>query len=202
MGMIGLLGGTFNPPHLGHVREAKLAFSHLGLEKVIFMPADTPPHKSLPEDTPSPSQRYDMTVLAAEGLDFAEVSRMELERKGPSYTIDTVRELEALYPSKKIALVCGSDMMVTLESWREGSELLRRCVVAAFARGVAEDRLMDEKADEYREKYCADIRLFYDRAIEISSSELRELIRKGSGAEEFLPGGVLCYIKANNLYGA
>jgi nicotinate-nucleotide adenylyltransferase len=198
--MIGLLGGTFNPPHLGHLREAALACSHLALERVVFMPANIPPHKELPEDTASPAERFEMISIAAKLLGFAEVSRLELEREGPSYTIDTVAELERIYPGKQIAIVCGSDMMVTLDSWRKGGELLKRCVVAAFARGVPEDASMREKAEEFKEKYGADIRLFYDRAIEISSSELRALIRAGSG-EEFLPEGVLCYIREHNLYG-
>lgn len=200
MAMIGLLGGTFNPPHLGHIREAKLAFERLGLERVIFMPANLPPHKNLPEGTPGAKQRFDMIALAARGLEFAEVSRIELEREGQSFTIDTVGELESLYSGRKIVIICGSDMMVTLENWRRGDELMRRCVIAAFARGIAEDELMLEKAGEFRIRYGADIRIFYDEAVEISSSELRELIRMGFGAK-FLPDGVLGYIIDNNLYG-
>lgn len=198
--MIGLLGGTFNPPHIGHMREAVLAKDRLGLSCVIFMPNSIPPHKALPADTPDALDRLEMAKIAAHSLPFAEVSDLEIKREGASYTIDTLKELSVKLPGQKIVLLCGSDMLVSMESWKNGSDILRNYTVAAFARGSEHDALMQEKAREFNEKYHADIMLFEDKPLAVQSTGLRGVLRLGFG-KCLLPEGVYEYILSKGLYG-
>jgi nicotinate-nucleotide adenylyltransferase len=198
--MIGLLGGTFNPIHIGHIHEARAAKKHLGLTRVIFMPSNIPPHKQLPEQTPSPEHRLEMVRLATKDLDFAEISELELKRAGVSYTIDTVCELMRLYPGHKIAIICGSDMLLSFETWKRSRELLKLCVVAAFPRGISEDKQMARMAEFLNREYSANVRVFDESVIPISSTQLREGLRRGQG-NNFLPACVYSYIKEKGLYG-
>ena len=198
--MIGLLGGTFNPVHIGHLHEARVARKNLGLSRIIFMPANIPPHKALPEGTPSGDDRLEMLKIALSSLDFAEVSDLELRRGGPSYTADTVEELLGLYPDERIALICGSDMFVSLDTWRRCEYLFATCLVVAFPRGIEDDASMKTKAAEFKERYGADIKVFDEEIIDISSTDLRGMLKRGEG-NKLLPEGVYSYIKEKGLYG-
>ena len=119
MAKIGIYGGTFNPPHLGHVLAAKAAKEALGLDKVLLVPDAQPPHKALPEGSPSPEQRVEMARLAAEGEPWLEVSALELSRPGKSYTSDTLRALSGKYPGDTLYLLMGTDMFLSLHTWHE-----------------------------------------------------------------------------------
>ena len=117
---IGIYGGTFNPPHLGHVTAARSVFDLLRLDRLLVIPAGLPPHKDLPDHSPTPAQRREMTRLAVEqmGLDGkAEVLDMELSRAGKSYTSDTLAELKERYPDDELWLLMGTDMFLTLQAW-------------------------------------------------------------------------------------
>ena len=119
---IGIYGGTFNPPHLGHLTAAKAAFELLRLDRLLLIPASQPPHKALPAGSPSAEQRLALTRLAAEQLelgDRVEVLDIELRRQGKSYTVDTLEELRRQYPGAELWLLMGTDMFLTFQAWRE-----------------------------------------------------------------------------------
>ena len=119
---LGIYGGTFNPPHLGHLTSARLALDALGLDALQFVPAATPPHKALPVGSPVPEERLAMVELAADGLLMPKrvgVSDMEFTRPGKSYTADTLEQLHAQYPGAELWLLMGTDMFLTLQYWRE-----------------------------------------------------------------------------------
>ena len=111
----GFLGGTFNPPHLGHIHAARAAMEQLGLDELYFIPTGEPPHKVLPEDTASAVQRLEMTRLAASGIPHAKALDLEIRREGPSYSVLTARELLEEDPEGELWLLCGTDMFLTLD---------------------------------------------------------------------------------------
>ncbi|MCD8005153.1 MAG: nicotinate-nicotinamide nucleotide adenylyltransferase, partial [Oscillospiraceae bacterium] len=132
---IGIFGGTFDPPHLGHMEAARTAVAALELDRLLFVPARTPPHKNLPEDGASPAQRLEMTELMADGLGMPGVARasgLELEREGKSYTADTLRQLHELFPQDELWLLVGSDMFLSLHRWSRPEEIMALAGVAAF----------------------------------------------------------------------
>ena len=122
---IGIYGGTFNPPHIGHVHAAQEAASALQLDKLLIIPDNIPPHKELPEHAPTNAQRLEMVRLAFGGIPCAEVSEMELQRAGKSYSVDTVRALRRKYPDAELFLLMGSDMLKIFHLWNEPEEIVR-----------------------------------------------------------------------------
>ena len=134
---IGVYGGTFNPPHLGHLTAARTVFDMLKLDKLVLIPAGIPPHKDLPAESPTAEQRLEMTALAGEQLglgDRVEVLDIELTRTGKSYTADTLRELSTRWPEAEFWLLMGTDMFLTLHTWSRPEEIFSMAGVAAFGR--------------------------------------------------------------------
>ena len=119
MARIGVYGGSFNPPHLGHIFAARKAQQLLGLDKVLLIPAAIPPHKAVAEGSPDGETRLALTKLAIAGEAGMEVSRIELDRPGPSYTVDTLRTLRECYPQDALYLLMGTDMFLSFFQWRE-----------------------------------------------------------------------------------
>ena len=196
----GFLGGTFNPPHLGHVRAAAAAARELGLEALYVIPAGIPPHKELPEGGANGAQRLEMTVLAFRGIPGLQVLDWELKRAGKSYTADTVERLLAEDPEGELWMLCGTDMFETLPDWYRGDWLLKTLHVAAYPRKTGEETVIDALREEYRRDYAADTRRIAVEALDVSSTQLRELLQEGKGAA-LLPKKVYRYILKNRLYG-
>ena len=135
---LGIYGGTFNPPHLGHLTSARLALDALGLDELRFVPAALPPHKRLPPDAPGPEARLEMVELAADGLLLpgrVSVSGMELSRPGKSYTADTLAQLHAQNPGAELWLMMGTDMFLTLQNWREPERITALAGICARPSG-------------------------------------------------------------------
>ncbi len=202
---IGIYGGTFDPPHIGHMESARAAAGILELDKLLFIPARLPPHKKLPAAAAAPKDRLAMTVLAADGLGLgcqAEVLETELEREGKSYTVDTLALLRERYPKDELWLLMGGDMFFSLHTWREPRRLLSMAQVAVFARSRSERAEDFERQREFLSKtYGARVRvLFPPRVIEISSTKLRGLLLRGEGGEMLWPP-VYGYILMRGLYG-
>ena len=130
---IGILGGTFNPPHLGHLAIASHARAELALEHVWLMPANSPPHKHA-EDGPTPAQRLSMCRLLADGVEGVSACALEIERGGPSYTVDTLEAIHASNPQAELTFILGADTAGTIASWREPAKLLGLCRLAVAAR--------------------------------------------------------------------
>ena len=137
---IGIYGGTFDPPHVGHVTAAKAAMEALHLDKLLLIPDRQPPHKALAADGAGMQQRYDMTVLATAELGKrAEVSDMELRRTGASYTADTLTTLREQYPEDTLYLLMGSDMFLSLHTWHDPARVMALARIAPFTREAEDD---------------------------------------------------------------
>ena len=134
---LGIYGGTFNPPHTGHLTAARSALEALELDRLVLLPAAQPPHKVLPPGAPSAEQRLDMTAIAADALLLpgrVEASALELKRPGVSYTADTLRQLREQEPDAQLWLLMGADMFLSFQNWREPDVIARLAGICAFAR--------------------------------------------------------------------
>ena len=155
MANIGIYGGTFNPPHLGHVLAAKAAKEALGLDKVLLVPDAEPPHKALPEGSPTPQQRVELTRLAAQDEPWLEVSEVELGRPGKSYTSDTLRALSERYPGDTLYLLMGTDMFLSLHTWHEPDVICRLAVIVGMHREADKDGAMEQQKSLLEERFGA-----------------------------------------------
>lgn len=203
---IGIFGGTFNPPHLGHLAAARTAIEVLGLDKLLIVPDAIPPHKELPEGTPAPEHRLAMAEKMADALllpGVAEVSAMELERTGKSYTSDTLAALREEYPGAELWLLMGTDMFLTLQYWHEPEKILKLAGICAFGRTEQDGEEVFAPQREYLQKTFPGARITtitLPGLVDVSSTRLRELLAKGEGAD-YLHPAVYGYILMNRLYG-
>ncbi|MBQ9662492.1 MAG: bis(5'-nucleosyl)-tetraphosphatase (symmetrical) YqeK [Oscillospiraceae bacterium] len=198
---IAIYGGSFNPPHLGHREAVITALETLSPDLFLIIPDREPPHKEMEEGSPSPEQRLELCRLTFGDLDRVEVSPMELERSGKSYTYDTVCDLEKLYPGAKLTLILGTDMLESFEEWYHFEYLLEHCRIAALARDPEDDAALRETAKRFREQYGAEIALLDHAPLPISSTDLREMLRRRLGAEEIHPDAYASIIQ-NRYYEA
>ena len=201
MEKIGIFGGTFNPPHRGHLQAAREVRDALALDRVIFIPDAVPPHKQMPEGSPAALQRLELLQAAVAELPFAEVSDLELRREGKSYTSDTLAELRETYPEAKLYLITGTDMFLSLHTWHEPREICKNAVIVGLCRKEKDDRqaFLFQKA-ALEEQYGAEVILVDNQVLEISSTKVRRLLILG-GAEKYLPQSVIGLIRAQGLYG-
>ena len=200
MERIGIYGGTFNPPHLGHMLAAVQAVNLLRLDRLLLIPDRIAPHKVLPEGSASPQQRLEMLQLAAAGIEKAEVSDMELRREGTSYTYLTILELKQLYPNAELVLIMGTDMFLSFDSWRETKIITDNAALGVLYRGEkGEKEAIDAKKAEMEAKGVT-VELIENEVTAISSTDLRRMLIFGC-ADPFLPEGVGDYIRENGLYG-
>ena len=198
---IGVFGGTFDPPHMGHLQAAKSAADQLGLDKLLLIPNAQPPHKSVSQSSPPGEVRLEMTELAVKPHPFFEVSDIEIRRGGKSYTVDTVAELKLRYPGSEIYLFMGTDMLLYIEKWRAFEKLLQEAVLAVFPRSAGETEQIRSYSEYLKKEYGARIMIVENEAIQISSSALREMLPKREG-RAYLDDEVYAYIVKHRLYGA
>lgn len=197
MERIGIFGGSFDPPHVGHMQTAKQAIEALELDRLLMIPARNAPHKK--GSVVAAEHRLAMLRIAAEGLDKAVVSDLELQREGASYTYETVAEVRTLYPNAKIFLLMGSDMFLSFQNWKYPEKILEQATLAVFCRGNKGERsgIAAKKAELEARGYqvvCLD-----NKIINISSTQMRRLLAFQC-ADEFLPAGVGEYIRNHDLY--
>ncbi len=199
MERIGIFGGTYNPPHLGHTQAADYAWKALGLKKLYMIPSYISPHKEIPQGSPSPAQRLQMVSLAASHMDV-EVSNMELQRGGASYTYQTVLSLREKHPGQELVLLMGTDMFLTVESWKEADLFLPLVTVAVFHRGDRGERAQISAYADHLKGRGIRVEVLQNPVLEISSTQLRRLLIFRS-AKPFLAEPVLRYIERSGLYG-
>lgn len=203
---IGVYGGTFNPPHLGHITAARAVFDLLQLDRLLLIPAGLPPHKEMPAGSPTPQQRLEMTRLAGEQTGLGskvEILDMELARTGKSYTSDTLAALKQIYPDDELWLLMGTDMFLTLQAWHAPEEILRLAGIAAFGRTEEDSEELFSVQREYLTKTYPGCRIFtltIPGVVDVSSTEIRAALAKGAGAELLAPA-VYGYILRHGLYG-
>ncbi len=199
MKRLGIYGGTFSPPHLGHVRAARAFLETAGLDELIIMPTFLPPHKEIDGEADA-DERYRMCELAFSELPNTSVSDFEIKKGGKSYTYLTLSEFSD--GETELYFLVGTDMFLTLDSWRCPETIFRLATIALVRRedDGATAAMIEEKAEEYIRLFGARL-LFIDTvATEISSSELREAIKSGSDTEKYLSPAVASYIKSNLIY--
>lgn len=208
MGRIGILGGTFNPPHLGHLALARHAHEALGLDRVFLMPSREPPHKREAAD-PGPRHRLAMCRLLADGDPAVSACGLETRRAGPSYTVDTLRELHSTHPGQELTFIAGADAVATLASWREPGALLGLADVAIAARpGAAADEALQAVAAVRSSPRDApgaasrNVRLLELEPLDVSSSAARDRAARGEPIEALVGQAVADYIAEHGLYGA
>lgn len=199
----GILGGTFDPPHLGHLSLATTALTAGNLEQILLIPASIPPHKSRP-DISSPADRLAMTKVIAASDDRLLVSDCELLREGPSYTIETVRELMRAFPGNSFRLIVGSDMAMEFGTWREATALLH------LSPPLIAERPGSELPPNLEERPPAGLTPDEGRilqlgripfaAMSVSSTAIRAAIRNGEDPSGLLTPGVRAYISEHGLY--
>ena len=196
---IGIYGGTFSPPHLGHVGAAESFFNAMSLDELIIMPTFSPPHKQ--HDTEIlPSDRIEMCKIAFGHIDKAVVSDLEIKRGGKSYTAITLKELSS--HDRELYFLCGTDMFITLDKWYMFEKIFELAVICYVRRedeyGLGE--LIKEKREEYIQKYNAKIIEISNDVREISSSEIRDGIKNKTDLSGVIPRKVYDYITEKGLY--
>ena len=199
MERIGIYGGTFNPPHTGHIGAAKQAVSALKLDKLLLIPDRIAPHKVMPEGSASPEQRLDMLRLAVADCPEIEVSDIELRREGPSYTYVTVEQLRERYPESKLFLLMGTDMFLSFHTWRNPDKILENVSLGVLYRGEKGEAAAIAGRKAEMEAKGHGIHLVKNDVTAISSTQLRRLLAFRC-ADEFLPNGVGDYIRQQGLY--
>ena len=199
MKKIGIYGGTFNPPHTGHLQAAKQAVEVLDLDLLLMIPDRIAPHKDIPAGSPNPEQRLEMLHIALAGEEKILPSDIELRREGVSYTYLTLEALREQYPEEELILLMGTDMFLSFESWKEPERICDLASLGVFYRGEKgeKEKILAQKAA--LEAKGAKVELVENDIINISSTQLRRLLAFHA-ADEFLPAGVGEYIRANGLY--
>jgi nicotinate-nucleotide adenylyltransferase len=197
MGHIGILGGTFNPPHMGHLVMAQDALDQLELDRVVLMPVATPPHKEALED-PGAAARVDLCRLAVAGDERFEVSTLEVDRGGASFTVDTLRELHDLEPEHDLTFIVGGDMAQSLPAWREPEAVLALATLAVAEREGVRREDIARRLDPLHD---GDRVVFFDMPrIDISSSAIRRRVAEGRPIRYLVPDAVNEAIAQRGLY--
>jgi nicotinate-nucleotide adenylyltransferase len=196
---LGILGGTFNPPHLGHLVCAQEAYIHLRLHRVMLIPACIPPHKPV-EDEPGVEHRLELCRLAVDGDDRFAVSDVEVIRTGSSYTVDTLEELTSRAPDSDLFLILGGDIAAGLREWRDPERVLSLATLAVADRPGTSRASIDEALSELSGGERAEF--FPMPTIEISSTTIRERVRAGQPIKYIVPDPVAVYIGEHGLYGS
>jgi len=186
---VGILGGTFDPPHNGHIAIARAALKELRLSKIIFIPALIQPHKAAKTATPA-ENRINMLRLALTGENKFEISDIELRRKGPSFTVDTLEDLRGSYPADQFFLIIGADNVSEIESWQEPERIFELAAVCAANRPKY----------EASGRFAREIKYFRMPLVDISSTEIRARIRTGQSVSGMIAPEVERYITDKGLY--
>ena len=199
MERIGIYGGTYSPPHIGHLKAAEYAIEACKLDRLLLIPTGVSPHKEMSAGATS-ADRLQMLRLSAAGIEGAEVSDMELNRAGRSYTVDTLGELKGLYPDAELVLLMGTDMFTSFLTWKEPERIMALATLAVFCRGEKGEAERIDAQKSALEAMGARIELVHNPVNAISSTDLRRMLIFGC-ADPFLMPGVGDYIRERGLYG-
>lgn len=196
---IGIYGGTFDPVHVGHLVLAEQAREQGRLDEVWFMPAGTPPHKFRDDLTPA-KHRLAMLEFALAGHESFRILRIELDRRGPSFTVETLEQLHREHPQHEWSLLMGADSVHDLPTWREPNRILQLATVIAVNRGDRPAMNLADLADHFSADEILRITPIAMPGIDISSSEIRQRVRSGKSIRFLVPRAVEVYITEHRLY--
>jgi nicotinate-nucleotide adenylyltransferase len=196
---LGIYGGVFNPPHHGHLVAAQEAHSQLGLDVVLWIPVGDAPHRVIEQD-PGAEVRFEMVEMAIAGDERFRASRIEMERGGPSYTVDTLRDLREREPEAELFLILGGDQALALPNWNEPEQVLALATLAVFERGSSNRNAIAIKVARLRG--AERVRFLDMPRIDISSTMVRRRAATGKPIRYLVPDKVANFIGARSLYGA
>lgn len=196
---IGIMGGTFDPIHMGHLIIGEYARDLLKLEKVIFIPTGVNPFKT-DRDTSSSAQRVDMVKLAIESNPYFEISTIEVHREGLSYTVDTIKSLKEKYKEDDLYFIIGSDIIFQIENWKDFKELIKLCKFILFNRPGKNEIEIDNKVKELSSLYNLSFERISAPLIDISSTDIRYRVRNRQSIKYLVPEAVEDYIIKHKLY--
>lgn len=201
MARIGIFGGSFNPPHNGHISAANNAVSMLKLDRLLLIPTATPPHKQMSADAPSAEHRLAMLKLAAKQIADAEVCDLEILRGGTSYSVDTLRILRAQYPNDELFFIMGTDMLLSFRQWHLPEQVVKLAQIVCLHRQQPNDKLCEAMAQEktWIEENGGKCILCENPVVELSSTMVRRMLFFGC-AQPYLPQSILDYILERGLY--
>ncbi len=196
---IGIMGGTFDPPHLGHLISAENVKRGLNLDKIIFIPTGNIYYKDTRE-TADAKDRFKMVELAVLNKPYFEVSDIEIKTKGYSYTCETLGKLRVIYPDCELYFIVGADSLDYMEKWKNPERIFALSKIIAIGRKGFSKKENEDKAKKLKALFNADIILFDMENIDVSSTEIRDAVKNGADFKDKVEDKVYDYIIANNLY--
>lgn len=197
---VGIMGGTFNPVHIGHLLLGEFAYEQFELDEIWFMPNGNPPHKEVVSWENALAQRIAMLRLAIDGVPYFKLNLHEADESKHSYTYQTLKELKERYPENEYYFILGADSLFALETWKNYKEIFPSCIILA---AIRDDKMREDVIVQIRyliQKYQADIRLLKAPKLEISSTELRERIQQKKSIRYMVPQSVEEYIVEHQIY--
>lgn len=199
MRKVGIMGGTFDPIHIGHLILGENAYLQFGLDKVVFMPSGNPPHKK-DRDGGTDLQRMDMVKLAIASNTHFEISDIEMNEDGYTYTYRTLERLVKEHPDTEYYFIIGADSLFYFDSWKNPQRIADACTLVVATRNHTSDEKLDEKIEFVRKRFNANIEKLDTENIDCSSSQIRSWIKEGHTVKYYVPDTVINYIHTYHVY--
>ena len=197
---VGIMGGTFDPIHIGHLILGESAWQQFSLEKVLFMPSGNPPHKTDRRGA-SNQQRIDMVAAAIAGNSHFELSLEEMHEQGYIYTKETLKRLRSKHPDTDYYFIMGADSLLSFDSWNGPDEICAQCILVVAVRDSMDTDTLDKAIGHVKDTYRANVRKLNSPNLDISSHNIRTWIAEGKSTRYYLPDCVLDYIIKKDIYG-
>lgn len=197
---IGIMGGTFDPVHIGHLLLGEFAYEEFGLDEIWFMPNGNPPHKKTTYTEEALHHRVEMVKRAVSDVPYFRVNLYEAETEGHSYTYSTMREFKRIYPGDEFYFILGADSLFSIEEWSHFREIFPSCIILAAMRDDKDAKRMQLQINYLKERYQARIDLLRAPLVEISSTAIRRRAAQGLSARYMVPDAVADYIAEHQLY--
>ena len=199
MRKVGIMGGTFDPIHIGHLILGENAYLQFGLDKVVFMPSGNPPHKK-DRDGGTDLQRMDMVKLAIASNTHFEISDIEMNEEGYTYTYRTLEKLVKEHPDTEYHFIIGADSLFYFDTWKNPQRIADACTLVVATRNHTSDEKLDEKIEFVRKRFNATIEKLDTENIDCSSSQIRSWIKEGHTVKYYVPDTVINYIHTYHVY--
>lgn len=198
---VGIMGGTFNPIHMGHLLLAQTALTEENLDYILFMPSGCS-YLKREDHVLEAAHRLKMTELAISDNPFFKISDMEIKREGATYTFETLKQLKKEQPTDSFYFIMGADCLFSIENWKNPREIFENCTLLAAVRDGASTDSMQEKCEELNNRYRADVKLLPFPETAISSTSIRKKLAEGKSVKYLVPDAVMAYIAEKHLYQA